>query len=87
MRQRGWSRLARRLLRRKTTPRYETIYTGGDPGSPEANGVRGVNYSVPCADADADGAEATAPWSSCMTAFGGLNERIARVHSYYVEAT
>ena len=72
------SYVARRLLRHEITPRYETLYTGGDPGPPEANDVRGVDDSAPCADAD--GAEVAAPWSSCMkTAFDGLNERIACV--------
>ena len=68
-----------------TTPRYETLYTGGDPGPHEASDVRGVDDGGPCADAD--GAEATATWSSCMAAFDGLNERITRVCSYYVKAT
>ena len=77
MQRQAWSRLARRLLRREITPRYETLYTGGDPGPPDARDVRGTDDSVPCADAD--GAKAAAPWSSCMTAFDGLSERIARV--------
>ena len=32
--------LAARLLRRKITPRYETLSTGGAPGPPEASNVR-----------------------------------------------
>ena len=43
VRRRAWSRLARRLLRRKITPCYETLYTGGDPGPPEVSDVWGVN--------------------------------------------
>ena len=77
MRRRAWSCLARRLLRRKITLRYETFYTVGDPGPPEARDMRGVGDSVSCVDAD--GAEAATPWSGCMTAFDILNERIARV--------
>ena len=69
-------------MRRKITPCYETCYTGDDPGSPEARDVRGVDDSVPCTNAD--GAEAAASWSSCMTVFDGLNERIARVATMYV---
>ena len=77
MRRRAWSRLARWLLRRKITPRYETLYTGGDPGPSEASDAWGVDDSVPYVDVDEVGA--AAPWSSCMTAFDGLNEHIARV--------
>ena len=45
-------RLVRRLLRRKITTRYETLYTGGAPGPPEANDVQGIADGGPCADAD-----------------------------------
>ena len=59
-------------MRREITPRYEALYTGGDPEPPEASDVQDVDDSVPCADAD--GAEAAAPWS-----FDGLNPHIARI--------
>ena len=42
-----------------------------------SNRFWGEKVVVVCANAD--GAEAKAPWSSCMTAFDSLNERIARV--------
>ena len=45
-------RLGRRLLRRKITTRYETLYTGGALGPPEANNVQGIDDVGPCADAD-----------------------------------
>ena len=63
-------------MRRKITPCYEALYTGGDPGPPEASDVQDIDDSVLCADAD--GAEGAAPWS-----FDGLNPRIARVATTY----
>ena len=47
------------------------------PGVTQDRNVRGVDDSVPCADAN--GVEAAAPWSSCMTVFDVLNESTARV--------
>ena len=67
VRRRASSRRARRLLRRERTPRYETLCTGGSPGPPEASGVRGDGDDGPCAEAD--GAAAAAPWSTCTIAF------------------
>ena len=59
-------RLVRRLLRRKTTPRYDTLYTGGAPGPPEAPMGRTEADAVSIVDSD-------------RQSFDGLNKRIAGV--------
>ena len=45
-------RLVRRLLRHEITPCYETLYTGGAQGPPEASNVRGIDDGGPCANAN-----------------------------------
>ena len=45
-------RLVRRLQRRKTALYYETPYTGGAPGSPEASNVQGIDDGGPYADVE-----------------------------------
>ena len=44
--------LVRQLLHRKITPCYETLYTEGAPGPPEASNVRGIDDGGPCANAN-----------------------------------
>ena len=45
-------RLVRRLLRRKITPCYKTLYTGGAPGPREASDVRVNDDDGPYVDVD-----------------------------------
>ena len=54
-------------------------YIGGPPGPPKTSDMQDIDDGGPCTDVK--GAEAAAPWSSCMIAFDGLNERIPRVAS------
>ena len=52
VRRRTSRHLIRRLLRSEMPPCYETLYTRGAPGPPEASDVRDIDDGGPCADAD-----------------------------------